>query len=253
MGADLEAAAALAGEEGARAFWRALAETPLLVLLQAEARGDNLTPRLFDLEDGRFVLAFTSHEALASMVNGPVAHAELPGRVLIALLAEGGLGLGLDLGAGGMAERLLPAEALAWAAEQLGAVSGARQKALEGLAPPDAGAVAAVAALLASAPPGWGGLAVRAGLYKRDDGLALVVEGVPPAALGPLAQALGEALRLADLGGRAIDLAFGPLPGGGEVLAWPVAPDPVPDPPAPAATPRAPGMDPARPPVLRRV
>ncbi|MFN7225492.1 MAG: SseB family protein, partial [Paracoccaceae bacterium] len=67
-------------------FFERLADGEMFLLLDREAQGETLDPRVFDLEDGRFVLVFDREERLASFSGGIAPYAALPGRVIAALL-----------------------------------------------------------------------------------------------------------------------------------------------------------------------
>lgn len=252
---DLDRAQAAANEadadgDAARlAFFRLLADTPLLVLLEREAEGDVLEPRIFTLEEGQVVLAFDSEERLAAMGEGPLPYAELPGRVLARLLAGEGLGLGLNLGSGAASEMLLPLTAMRWLEEMLVPQADVTLDVFGPLTLPEPGLVAIVTRILDRAPPTWAGLARSAQVYGRGDGGLVVIEGAEPEAETALTTAFSEALRFADLGGLVVDFTFSEgrsLPQGGERVAWPVAPEvAAPTPPA------APGMTKDKPPILR--
>jgi hypothetical protein len=57
-------------------FHEALLGAELFVLLEEEAE-ERLKPRLFDLEEGRFVLAFDTDARLAAFLDEPAAYAAL--------------------------------------------------------------------------------------------------------------------------------------------------------------------------------
>lgn len=245
-----QAAANMAGGDAARlAFFRLLADTPLLVLLEREAEGEVLEPRIFSLEEGQVVLAFDREERLAAMGEGPLPYAELPGRILARLLASEGLGLGLNLGSGAASEMLLPLTAMRWLQEMLVPQADVTMDVFGPLTPPEPALAAIVTRILDRAPPTWAGLARSVQVYGRGDDALVVIEGAEPEAETALATAFSEALRFADLGGLVVDLTFAQgrnLPPGGVRVAWPVAPEvAAPQPPT------APGMTRDKPPILR--
>lgn len=239
-------------EDAARlAFFRLLADTPLLILLEREAQGEVLEPRIFDLDEGQVVLAFDTEERLAAMGEGPQPYAELPGRVLARLLASEGLGLGLNLGAGSASEMLLPVSAMVWLEQILAEQPDVQMAGFGPLAPPDRELVAIVQRIFDDAPQSWGGLAQAVRIYARQDTGLVVIEGAEPDAETALATALSEAFRFADLGGRVVDIAFAEgriLPAEGISISWPakaIAPDAV------AKDRPGPGTVPEKPPILR--
>ena len=101
-------------------FYSKLADTELFVLLDSVEIEDQVTPRLFELEDGPVVLAFDLEERLAAFVGGPAPYAALPGRVIAAQLAGQGVGLGLNIG-DAPSSIILPPEVMAWLTATLGA------------------------------------------------------------------------------------------------------------------------------------
>ena len=62
-------------------FFERLADGEMVILLEREAVGESLEPRVFDLEDGPVVLVFDREERLASFSGGIAPYAALPGRV----------------------------------------------------------------------------------------------------------------------------------------------------------------------------
>ena len=95
-------------------FHERVLDAELAVALDEAAEGDALRPSVYDLEDGRFVLAFDRDERLADFFGMPTAFAVLTGRRLAAMLAGQGTGIALNLGA--PSATLLPAAAVDWLA-----------------------------------------------------------------------------------------------------------------------------------------
>ena len=112
-------AAAAEGDDAPRLrFYERLADGEMVLLLEAEAEGENLTPRVFDLEDGPVVLIFDTEERLGAFTGIAAPYAALPGRVIAQLLAGQGIGLGINLGVA-PSSMLLPPFAVDWLAETL--------------------------------------------------------------------------------------------------------------------------------------
>ncbi|TVP70034.1 MAG: SseB family protein [Rhodobacteraceae bacterium] len=114
------AASEAAPDDGAlrlRYFGR-LAEAELFLLLAQEAEGDQISPKVFDLEDGPLVLAFDTEARLTEFTGLPAPYAALPGRALVEMLVGQGIGLGLNLGVA-PSSRLLSPEILDWLAQML--------------------------------------------------------------------------------------------------------------------------------------
>lgn len=96
-------------------FYERLADSELFLALEREAEGERITPQVFEVAGGSFVLAFDREERLAAFAGGPAPYAALSGRVIAAQLAPAGLGLALNLGA--PSEILIPNDAVTWLAE----------------------------------------------------------------------------------------------------------------------------------------
>ena len=245
-------------------FYRLLSDTPLLLLLDREPQDERIDPRVFDLETGPVVLAFDSNERMAAMADGPVAYAALPGRVIVAQLAGQrkmgqGVALGLNFGSGAASETLLPPEAVAWLAEMVAAPVLAEVEAVpERFHAPQnlpAGLIEALAVTI-SAAPGLAGAALLAGVRYGDGrvGHMLVILDAVPEAVGPLAQAVAQAIGFSGLEAAEIDVTF--LDSRDHVVRGIAAVGmPFAFPPAAVAkvaeVPVAPGSDPAKPPRLR--
>lgn len=234
-------------------FLEALLAADLFVPLEEEA-GERLKPRLFDLEEGRFVLAFDTDARLAAFLEGPAAYAALSGRGLAAALAGEGLGIALNPGVA-PAQTLLPAGAVDW----LAAMSAAGERAearLREVAPPRDAPEALLAAIKARVARMAGAIGAawlaRARFEDGSERLTLAVTGAGPEAEPGVAEAFAEAARFS---GTTLDLAFLPAeaPALGAFVRFGVRFDPPPLPvPGPPAAPKAPGGDPARPPILRQ-
>jgi SseB protein N-terminal domain len=234
-------------------FYAALADTDLFLLTEAEAAGDTVTPQVFDLADGRFLLAFDTEERLAAFSDAPSAYAALPGRVVVRLLAGQGVGIGLNLGVA-PSSVLLSGAAIDWFAATLthvpDATTGQAHRITAPGKVPDT-LVAAVTHALAA----FAGLAVLAAVTDTHGHLSLTLAliGVPAHAEAALAQAVSEAVVFSGITDGALDLAFldpqdtraARFMQVGLVLR-------IPQPkPRTTASPAAPGTDPERPPRLR--
>ncbi|MCE8512984.1 SseB family protein [Ruegeria pomeroyi] len=236
-------------------FFERLGDAELFLLLTEEARGENLSPELFDLADGRFVLVFDREERLAAFTGRPAPYAALSGRVLAAMLAGQGVGLGLNLDVAPSA-MLIPAEALGWLSETLGhGPDQVEARITEVTAPgglPEALLSALDAKLVTAAGLAQG--AYLAGVVYQDGGRGHLLgfvdarEGAEPA----LAKAASEALTFSGIEAGAMDVGF-------FSAADPMAATlsrvglrfDLPEPPEPPRGPAAPGMDPDAPPRLK--
>lgn len=99
-------------------YYARLTEGELFLLLEREAQGDTLDPKVFDLEDGPIVLAFDREDRLTEFTGLPAPYAALPGRVVVEMLAGSNMGLGLNLGVA-PSGRVFPPEILTWLAQTL--------------------------------------------------------------------------------------------------------------------------------------
>jgi len=242
------------GEPEALAFWRCFADAELFLVLEQEATGDTLEPRVFDLSMGRMLLAFDSEERLATISESPLPYAALPGRVVAAQLAGQGLALGVNLGTGAGCETVLAAGSLDWLALMLTQEDPEERHAqIARLAEPlmPDGLYQALRALL---PPQSQGALAQAAYSDGGWGHVLALSGLAPEDAPRMGRAVTEALAFSGLDAAALDLVFtepdAPLfariARAGQLLA-PLARAPV----APQAAPKAPGTDPDRPPILK--
>ncbi|WP_299553746.1 SseB family protein [uncultured Tateyamaria sp.] len=248
---------AASGDDAARLrFFERLGDAELYLLLQAEAQGNQIAPQVFDPGSGPLVLVFDREERLASFVGTEAPYAALSGRVVVGLLAEQGLGLGLNLDVA-PSSFLLDADGVQWLAQTLGhGPDQVEARLAEVSAPtglPDA-LISAVDTKLATAT----GLAQIAYLVGTTDtegarGHMLAFVGAAPGAEDALACAVSEALTFSGIEAGALDVGFfdarDPVT---ERLARVGLRFDLPQ-PAPARSPgqSAPGMDPDRPPRLR--
>ena len=243
------------------AVYDRLADAELFVLLEAEPEGADITPQLFSTDEGDFVLAFDLEERLATFSDGPVPYAALPGRVIAQNLAGEGIGLGINLGVAPSA-MLLPPEALEWLADTLShapqAAAGRPVAFHEPALPP-----AILGALLPAFEAKFAqlaGLASHAllgGVTYEDKrrGHVLAFLGAPEAAQPGIAKAMSEALAFSGLEAGEIDVTFlstedpaaRALLEKALVLALPEPEQQE----VQELRATAPGMDPARPPILR--
>jgi hypothetical protein len=234
-------------------FFERLADGEMVLLLEREAVGDQLEPKVFELEDGPVVLVFDREERLAGFTGGIAPYAALPGRVIAGLLRGQGIGLGVNLGVA-PSSMLLPPEALDWLAETLDGAPDEAEAVPESFAAPvvPEAVIAGLDAKLARAG-GLAAAAVLAAVVYRDGrrGHLLAVLDAVPGAEGALAQAMREALVFSGVEAGELDVVFlassDPVAEAmgrvGLRFDLPVAEAP--------AGPAAPGMDPERPPKLR--
>ena len=235
-------------------FFERLADGEMVLLLEREATGENLEPKVFELEDGPVVLVFDREERLASFTGGIAPYAALPGRVIAGLLKGQGIGMGVNLGVA-PSSMLLPPEAMDWLAETLsGSPEEVEALPVEFLPPsvPEA-VVLALDAKLARAG-GLAAVALLAGVVYADGrrGHLLAVIDAADGAEGPLARAMHEALVFSGIEAGELDVVF--LASGSpavEAIAKVGLRFDLPQTEVQEPAPAAPGMDPSRPPKLR--
>ncbi len=257
---DAAHAAMQAGAEAESArlrFYECVGDSALFLMLAEEADGDSLHPEVFELSAGRFVLGFDRPERLAQFAGRPVPYAALSGRVLAGMLAEQGIGLGLNLDVA-PSSILIPPEAMVWLTETLGNTPEQVHTGLHRIAAPAEMPDRLLAALgdklLRAA-----GLAQSAYLVTAThrDGSRRPLLGfidAPDRAQAALAQAVTEALTFSGLDSGALDVGFFAASDGiSDALARHGVRLELPQPhsSAPTAAPTAPGRDPDRPPILR--
>jgi hypothetical protein len=235
-------------------FFDALAGAELFLLLEAEAEGEAITPRLFPLDGTSYVLAFDTEERLATFAGAIAPYAAVSGRALAPMLAGESLGLALNPEVAPSAT-FLPPDAVRWLAETLAERPAEVEARPVSVAPPDGlpeVLLAAIDAKLATAT----GLARHAWLAAvaygdgREGHLLAFVDALEGAEAG-LARAMGEALTFSGVEAGEIDVAF--FRASDPVMARIAKVGLRFDIPAPdqAQAPSAPGTDPTRPPRLR--
>lgn len=251
-------AAMLSGDEAeARQFYRVLADTALVLLLEGEAEGDAIRPLVFELTDGPVLLAFDSEDRLAGFQDGPAPYASLPGRVIAQQMVGQGLSLGLNLGTGAASETLLPPEALAYLLELLDVTPVQAEAQAQVFSVPHVPDQLDEALRFAvTKASGLAVAAVLAGVTYANGGRSHMLAFVEAAESSrpDLARAIAEALSFAGIEAAALDVTF--LDATSPALAAMVAVGrvydvPQPEMPAAPAIPAAPGSDPSKPPKLR--
>lgn len=245
------------GDDTARLqFYERLADTELFVLLDQEPEGGTISPALFEVADGRFVLAFDGEDRLAQFADRAVPYAALSGRVLAQMLTGQGIGLGVNLEVAPSAI-LIPAEAVAWLNQTLDNAPAQVEARLTGLAAPSGLPEALIAALRSKFASAIG-LAQAAYLVAVQyegggQGHLLGFIGASDRAQDALANAAGEALTFTGIEAGEMDVGFfAPTDPMVKNLARVGVYFEMPQPEArPVQTPVAPGRDPDNPPILR--
>lgn len=236
-------------------FFERLADSELFLMLTEEAKGENISPELFDVADGRFVLVFDREDRLARFAGRPVPYVALSGRALSSMLTGQGIGLGLNLEVA-PSSMLIPSEALGWLAETLQhGPEEVQQRFAEFLAPaglPD-DLLTALDAKLATAV-GLADAAYLVGTKAEDGGSGhlLGFVGAVDGAEAALAKAASEALTFSGIEAGAMDVGFFPPhdPVAASLARVGLRFD-LPQPEVRVATQTIPGSDPDKPPILK--
>jgi hypothetical protein len=234
-------------------FHERLSDAELFLLLRAEAQDENLEPEVFDVDGGRYVLAFDREARLAAFARAPAPYAALSGRSLVRMLAGQEVGIGLNLGTS--AETMVSAATIDWLWGLLASGPAEAEERPEEFHPPTGlppELVQGLAVKLALAE-GLARLAYLAGVTyaggRREHLLAFV--DARPGAEEALARAVGEALSFSGIEAGTLDVAFLPAsdPASASLARVGLRFD-MPEAAAPEV-PRPPGSDRDRPPRLR--
>jgi hypothetical protein len=238
-------------------------DAELFLLLSEEPDRDKLDPHVFELEEGRFLLAFDQGERLAEFLDAPAPYVALPGRRLVEMMAGQDIGLALNLGVA-PSEMLLPSDAIGWMAlqgeEGAPREAEARVKTISMPRHLPSGLIAAIDPKLAAMSQ----VIREAHLVdvKFSDetaALLLALVDVPEYARRHVATAIGEAVRFSGTEHARLDVTF--VERGSPMLAQIAAVSIRIDLPGHdgehgadvgPSGPSAPGADPGRPPILRR-
>lgn len=192
-------------------YFERLAESELFLLLSREPEGSRLDPESFDLPDGPVVLAFDREARLTDFLGRAAPYAALSGRVIAAMLAGRGIGLGVNFEVA-PSSILIPAKAIDWLHATLAEAPAEIEARPVSLHPPASvpeRLLHALDAKLATAA----GLAQAAYLVDAryadgTQGTLLGVVDVLPGAQGALARATNEALAFSGIAAGALDIGF---------------------------------------------
>lgn len=243
------------GEAERLRFYETFAAAELFLLLESEAQGDDVVPQAFAVDGQSFVLVFDTEGRLAEFAGVQAAYVGLSGRAVADMLADEGLGLGLNLEVAPSA-MLLPPEAMVWLSQTLADAPEELQAQPKEIYAPTGLPEAFITALdtrLATAE----GLAVSAYLVgvAYDTGARGHMLGFVDAVAGAeaaLAQAVSEVLVFSGLEAATLDVGFfnASDPASARMALVGLRFD-LPKPDLSAGPGAAPGMDPDRPPKLR--
>lgn len=205
-----------AAPEDARArltFYERLASCELFLMLDQEPdRGsETVEPQIFDVEGARYVLVFDREERLTTFSREATAYVSLSGRALASMLADQGIGLGVNLDVA-PSSILLPPEAIDWLQDKLANLPEEMQTRITEVAAPSGLPERLLTALdvkLATAM-GLAQMAYLAAVTYTTGGRGhlLAFVGAAPQAEDALARAVAEALTFSGLDAGALDIGF---------------------------------------------
>lgn len=235
------------------AWFDRLAASEMFLLLDQEAVGDRIRPKVFAVDGADLVVAFDREERLAAFAGEVAPFAGMSGRVLAQMLSDAGLGLAVNLGTA--FETVLEGEAIGWLSGTLGQAPEPVEERPDEVSAPDGLPETLLTALDARLATTHGRAALAYLVATRfDDGrrghlLAFVeaMDGAEPA----LAQLVGDALSFSGLEAGSLDVGFfraadpmcATFAKVGLRFDLPQLADPI--------APKAPGSDPDNPPRLR--
>lgn len=236
-------------------YYSRLIEAEVFLLLEHEAKGNDVTPKVFDLEDGPIVLAFDTETRLTEFTGLPAPYAALPGRVLVEMLTGQGLGMGLNLGVA-PSSRLLPAEIINWLAQMLLERPEELQSRVTVVHPPKGLPEKLLISLdqRLARMEGLARMAYLAGVEYENGtrGHMLAIIDAAPGAEAALARAVQGALSFSGVEAGMLDVTFLTAQDGRAADCARVGLRfDLPQPEAAPDLPTAPGLDPKRPPRLR--
>lgn len=234
-------------------FYERIADSELFLLLEAEPKGDQISPVL--LEES-YVIVFDRAARLAAYVGDVAPYVALSGRAIAGMLAGQPLGMAVNVGVA-PSEILLPAGALAWLRDTLAHEPGQIEARIERVLPPvglPETLIAAIDAKLATATGMAAGAFLVAVEYEGGGrGHMLGFVGAIERAQDALVRAASEALTFSGIEAGAMDVGFfAPNDPVVEKLARVGLRFDLPQGEGLQQTPRmAPGSDPSKPPILK--
>lgn len=192
------------------AWFDRLAASEMFLLLEDEAIGDRIRPKVFAVDGADLVVAFDREERLAGFAGEVAPFVGMSGRTLAQMLSEAELGLAVNLGT--EFETVLESEAIGWLAGTLSQAPEAVEDRPDEVLPPEGLPESLLTALDARLATTHG----RASLAylvatKYDDGrqghLLAFVEAMDGYE-GALAQLVGDALSFSGLEAGSLDVGF---------------------------------------------
>ena len=106
-------------------FYGRIIEAELLLFLEKEPTGADISPQSFAIEGGQFVTVFDTDERLVEFANDTAPYIAMSGRAIVGMLRGKGIGIGLNLGVA-PSSFLMSSEAVDWLAGVLSNVPDPR-------------------------------------------------------------------------------------------------------------------------------
>jgi hypothetical protein len=192
-------------------FYERMADVELFLLLDAEPDGDQINPKVLELEGTQYLLAFDRAQRLAQYAGDAASYVALSGRNVAAMLEGQPLGIALNIDVAPSAI-LLPDTAVAWLRETLTNEASAVEATIESVLPPKGLPEALITAIdekLATAT-GMAANAWLVGVAYQGGGrghLLAFVDAIPRAQ-DALVRAASEALTFSGIEAGAMDVGF---------------------------------------------
>jgi hypothetical protein len=196
--------------------YKVLADQLLLVPLAPDSTAENLVPKIFDLAEGKVILAFDTEDRIsefgAGFSEGAIDYAALPGRVLARQLLGAQVSIGLNFGSGAQSEILLPPGVIDWLTNVLDVTPQAAFDLPLSFSKPGrlpAGLMVGLTALFDRLAGNVGAALLAAVQYQSGrHGHLLVVIDAKETAQEPIAGAVSEALIFSGVEMGEIDVTF---------------------------------------------
>lgn len=106
------------GDAARLRFYERLLDGELFMLLTDEAKGDQINPQIFPVDESRYVLVFDRAERLSEFAEEISPYVAVSGRTLVSMIVGQGIGAGVNLGVA-PSSILIPPEAIDWLASTM--------------------------------------------------------------------------------------------------------------------------------------
>lgn len=192
-------------------FYERMADVELFLLLEEEPVGDQINPRVLDVEGAQYLLAFDRAQRLAQYAGEAGAYVALSGRNVAAMLEAQPLGIALNMDVAPSAI-LLPDTAVTWLRETLTNEASQVEAKIESVLPPKGlpeQLITAIDEKLATAT-GMAANAWLVGVAYEGGGrghLLAFIDAIPRAH-DALVRAASEALTFSGIEAGAMDVGF---------------------------------------------